>query len=154
MRKKINLVYLVSHPIQYQAPLLKQLAAQEDINLLVLFRSDYSLYQYTDAGFGKTIQWDIPLVEGYAYQVLPSLGGNKIFNFLKPFNYGLKKALRAHSADVLWIHGYASLFDLYAIHLAKKLGIKVIVRGESTLFAMQQGFLRKYLRRLFFNLLD
>jgi len=34
---KVRLAYLVTHPIQYQAPLLRRLAQEPDIDLMVFF---------------------------------------------------------------------------------------------------------------------
>ena len=65
-----RLAYFVSHPIQYQAPLLQLIAADPEIELEVFFFSDFSLKPYLDPGFGKTIKWDIPLTEGYKHQFL------------------------------------------------------------------------------------
>src|SRR3990167_7553964 len=104
--KKINLVYMVSHPIQYQAPLLKQLAKDDTINLLVLFRSDFSLSSYADKAFGQAVHWDIPLVEVYAYKILPTIGGNKTFNFFLPFNYGLRKILKELKTVLICLLGF------------------------------------------------
>ncbi len=43
---KIKLAYLVSHPIQYQAPLLRRIAQEPDIDLTVFYGSDFSLRSY------------------------------------------------------------------------------------------------------------
>ena len=58
-----RLAYLVSHPIQYQAPLLRRIAREPDIDLTVLFGSDFSVRGYQDRGFGVAVQWDVPLLE-------------------------------------------------------------------------------------------
>jgi len=41
--RRVRLAYLVSHPIQYQAPLLRRLAQEPDIDLTVFFGSDFSV---------------------------------------------------------------------------------------------------------------
>jgi len=38
-----RLAYIVTHPIQYQAPLLRLIAASGEIDLKVFFLSDFSL---------------------------------------------------------------------------------------------------------------
>ncbi len=40
--KRIRLAYFVTHPIQYQAPLLRRIAQEPDIDLAVFFCSDLS----------------------------------------------------------------------------------------------------------------
>ncbi len=65
LKKKVRLAYLVSHPIQYQAPLLRRIAQEPDIDLTVFFGSDFSLRSYQDEGFGVDVKWDVPLLDGY-----------------------------------------------------------------------------------------
>src|ERR1700756_3046963 len=63
--RPLRLAYFVSHPIQYQAPLLRRIAAEKDIDLKVFFSSDISVREYVDPGFGVPVKWDVPLLEGY-----------------------------------------------------------------------------------------
>ena len=68
--KKIRIAYLATHPIQYQAPLFKEISKSPCIDLKVLFFSDFSSKSYNDVEFGKNIKWDIPLFDGYKYKYL------------------------------------------------------------------------------------
>jgi len=45
-------------PIQYQAPLLRRIAQEADIDLKVFFSSDVSVRGYIDQGFGVRVEWD------------------------------------------------------------------------------------------------
>ena len=67
-----RVAYLVSHPIQYQAPLLRRLAQEKTLDLTVLFVSDFSTRAYRDPGFGSVIAWDVDLLSGYKWKVLPA----------------------------------------------------------------------------------
>ena len=68
-RKKIAVV--ATHPIQYQVPWFQLLAAQEQVHLRVYYSllPDQNLQ---GAGFGIPFEWDIPMFEGYEWEVLPS----------------------------------------------------------------------------------
>lgn len=92
--RKIRLAYFVSHPIQYQAPLLRRIAQEPDIDLTVFFSSDLSVRGYHDAGFGVKVEWDIPLLEGYKYEFLPRLRDGDTLGFAKPLNWGIFNRLR------------------------------------------------------------
>jgi hypothetical protein len=70
MNRKIRLAYLVSHLIQYQAPLLRQIAADPDIDLTVFFCRDISTRKHVDEGFVQVIEWDTPLLDGYEHVFL------------------------------------------------------------------------------------
>jgi glycosyltransferase involved in cell wall biosynthesis len=128
----VRLAYLVTHPIQYQAPLLRRIAADPDIQLKVFFASDLSLGKFVDAGFNRAIEWDVPLLGGYNFEILPALQRNDHLSFWRPLNYGLASRLRAGRFDALWIHGYMRWYHWVAMITAKRLGLKVLVRDEAT----------------------
>jgi glycosyltransferase involved in cell wall biosynthesis len=153
MEPKIRLAYLVTHPIQYQAPLLRRIAAEPGIDLTVFFCSDFSLKSYLDPCFGKFIAWDIPLTGGYRHEILPALGGRDRLSFWRPFNYGLAKRLSQDNFDVLWVHGYNRWFHWLAMAWAKIHGLKVLVRDESTLISTSRHQLKRLAKRVFFLIL-
>jgi glycosyltransferase involved in cell wall biosynthesis len=134
LKNKVRLAYLVSHPIQYQAPLLRRIAQEPDIDLTVFFGSDFSVRGYRDEGFGVGVEWDIPLLDGYRHEFLPVLRDNANPGTFSPINYGifgrLKGGKEAAAFDVLWVHGYSSVNALQGIVAAKTLGIPVLIRAE------------------------
>src|SRR5665811_1535881 len=93
MEPKIRLAYLVTHPIQYQAPLLRRIAADPGIDLTVFFCSDFSLRSYKDAGFGVNVEWDVPLTEGYRSVVLPRWRDTDSPSPTRPISRGIFRAL-------------------------------------------------------------
>lgn len=131
--RPLRLAYFVSHPIQYQAPLLRRIAQEPDIDLTVFFSSDLSLRAYKDPGFGVSVQWDVPLLEGYKYEFLPRLRDSDRLGFASPLNRGVFSRLRRGRFDAVWVFGYHKLVCLNAILAAKLLGIPVILRAESNL---------------------
>src|SRR5579862_4901212 len=137
IKNKVRLAYLVSHPIQYQAPLLRRIAQEPDIDLTVFFGSDFSVRGYRDEGFGVGVKWDVPLLEGYRHEFLPVIRDTANPGPLAPLNYGIFSRLRGTKEcpgfDVLWVHGYSSLNAMQGILAAKSLGIPVLVRAESWL---------------------
>lgn len=146
MTKRLRLAYLVSHPIQYQAPLLRRISAETDIDLTVFFSSDLSVREYIDEGFGQRVRWDIPLLGGYQHVFLPALDDRRRLSFARPINYGLATRLREGKFDALWIHGWGHWLHLWAIEAAHRLGIKVLMRGESGLHMRQPAGLRRALK--------
>src|SRR5690242_10917715 len=83
-----RLAVLASHPIQYQAPLYRALAAHPEIDLTVFFCSDWGLKPYHDEDFGQAVKWDIDLLEGYQSEFLAnrSLSPNvaRFFGLINP----------------------------------------------------------------------
>src|ERR1700733_8794719 len=92
--RRVRLAYLVGHPIQYQAPLLRRIAQEPDIDLTVLFGSDFSVRGYRDAGFGVGVKWDVPLLDGYRHEFLPKLRDAEDVGVAKPLNHGIVSRLR------------------------------------------------------------
>lgn len=128
----VRLLYIVSHPIQYQAPLLRLIAATEGIRLRVLFEDTASAGMHFDPGFGREIEWDVPLREGYdniaarETDLEAEIGG----------------------ADVVWLHGWQGIFMGRALRIARQLGKPVLMRGENWDGAMPDGDgLRGWLKR-------
>jgi len=149
-----RLAYFVSHPIQYQAPLLKLLSAQADISLTVYFLCDISTREFKDAGFNNTIKWDVPLLEGYHHEFLDStfVAGDFNFNNPKVRLSSVKKAALADKWDAIWIHGYANIALLYLVFLCQRHRIPLMMRGESNLVSTRMGviktlFMRTLLKR-------
>jgi glycosyltransferase involved in cell wall biosynthesis len=153
MESKVRLAYLVTHPIQYQAPLLRRIATEPGIDLTVFFCSDFSLKSYHDPDFGKIIAWDVPLVGGYRHEILPALGRRDLLSFWRPVNYGLAKRLTRADFDVLCVHGYNRWFHWLAIAWAKIQGLKVLVRDEATRLTGTRYKLKRLAKRIFFLML-
>lgn len=131
-RQRLRLAYFVSHPIQYQAPLLRLIAADPEIDLRVFFYSDFSLKPYRDSEFGQTIQWDVPLTEGYPYEMLDCWGSQQWKGWWQqPIAQNIDQCLKAGQFDAVWVHGWGWLCSLQAISAAARLGIPVLLRGEA-----------------------
>ncbi|MHB1699308.1 MAG: glycosyltransferase family 4 protein [Acidobacteriaceae bacterium] len=147
---RVKLAYLVSHPIQYQAPLLRRIAQEPDIDLTVFFGSDFSVKGYKDAGFGVDVKWDIPLLEGYRSEFLPTLRDNREISLTSPISHGIFSRLRKGRFDALWCHGYSSVNTLQGIFAARALGIPVLLRAESTLIDRPRSAAKRFAKHLFF----
>jgi len=150
----IGLAYLVTHPIQYQAPMLQRIAREPDIRLKAFFASDCSVGSFRDSDFNATIRWDVPLLQGYEYEFLPAVGDIHKVSTLRPLSTGLGKRLRSGKFSVLWVHGYARPQHWLAMLVAKRLGMKVIMRDEATAIGNQRGPLRRLMKQGFFAWLN
>jgi glycosyltransferase involved in cell wall biosynthesis len=125
-----RVAYFVSHPIQYQVPLLRRIATEPDIEMTTFFSSDLSVRGYRDAGFGVEVKWDVPLLEGYKSEFLPRAREADTLGFARPLNWGIMKRLQQGRFDVVWVFGYNRLVNLHAIAAANLLRLPVILRAE------------------------
>lgn len=155
--RSVRLAYVVSHPIQYQAPLLRRIAQEPEIDLTVLFGANFSLRGYRDEGFGVEVAWDVPLLEGYRSELLPRLRDTGTVSPLSPISRGIYRRLRnddgSPAFDALWVHGYASANGLHAILAANALGIPVLLRAESWLEDRERSLPKLAAKHLFLRLL-
>lgn len=145
--RRYRVACVVDHPIQYFAPLFQHLSKLPQINLTVYFLTDSTASHYYDTGFGVRVKWDVPLLEGYRYEFLPSLlPFDPQASFWKPLSYGITGRLKRGSYDALMVFGYAHNVTLRAIAAAKMNGIKVLVRGESNLISRSLTGPKEWLR--------
>jgi glycosyltransferase involved in cell wall biosynthesis len=130
-KKKVT--YFVSHPIQYQSPMLKFLSDRlvcEDFE--VVYFTDHTLGGL-DKQFGVNLVWDVPLLEGYNYVFLknyswkPAVSGS----FFGLVNFGVVNYLIKRKPDCIIIHGWGYFSNILLLISAKLLGIKVLLRSES-----------------------
>ena len=153
-RKKVKLAYLVSHPIQYQAPLLRRIAQEPDIDLTVFFGSSFSVLEYADKGFGVGVKWGVSLLHGYRYEFLPTLRDGQKTGMTWPLNYGILSCLRGSGCepgfDALWVHGYSTVNAMHGMIAAKALGIPVLLRAESWLRDRSRSGIRLRAKQAFF----
>ncbi len=131
---RLRLAAVVSHPIQYQAPLFRRLASVADVELEVLFLSDHGLRATLDPGFGRVIQFDAPLLDGYVSRMVanrsPRPGLQAPFGLVNP---GLAGRLLRGRYDAVWMHGYNYASSWIAFATAAALRLPIMLRGESTL---------------------
>jgi glycosyltransferase involved in cell wall biosynthesis len=155
LSKKVRLAYLVSHPIQYQAPLLRRIAKEPDIDLTVFFGSDFSIRDYQDEGFGVGVKWDVPLLDGYRHEFLPALRDNATASIASPMSHGILSRLKGRKGeaafDVLWVHGYSTVNAMHGMMAAKSLGIPVLLRAESWLRDRSRSRTKLATKQLFFS---
>lgn len=150
-----RLAYIVSHPIQYQAPLLRYLSRDGEIDLQVFFLSDFSLHEHYEAAFDQTFKWDTTLTEGYSWEVLPGVfsGASRVLSPWSPVGR-LRQRLLAGNFDAVWVHGWGHVGLCQAVREAVSLDLPVLMRGESTPatnrhVSIRNGFRDRFYRWLF-----
>jgi glycosyltransferase involved in cell wall biosynthesis len=128
---RYRLAILASHPIQYQAPLFRSLAAQPDMTVQVFLASRAGADVYRDKEFGVEVCWDTPILEGYPYTVLPNLsrsaGPGHFTGLVNPAVTRFSK----REFDAVWIHGWAYATNWLAWGSAAVRGLPLLLRGET-----------------------
>lgn len=129
-----RVAHLVSHPIQYYAPLYQELARRPEIDLTVYFYSDASLGRFYNDEFGQEIQWDTPLLGGYESRFCSSARKKGVqAGFFQRPNCDIIRETAFGKYDVIWIQGYAHRTTWLAAVAASICGTKLLIREEQTL---------------------
>lgn len=143
MPRAIKIAYVTSHPIQYQAPLFRRLAATPGVDLKVFFASQIGLETYVDPGFAREVKWDVPLIDGYAHEFVPNVsrkpGVTTFFGLLNP---AMPRRVLAWKPDAVIVHGYAHATENLTMAACRAAGVPVLIRGESNLLPHRPRFTR------------
>lgn len=104
-----KLAIVTSHPIQYNAPWFRHLAARGDVDLRVFYLWDFGIEKRFDPGFSRELTWDVPLLEGYEHELVPNTSpdpGTHHFTGLRNPELGARVAAFDPSAVLLLSYNY------------------------------------------------
>jgi glycosyltransferase involved in cell wall biosynthesis len=145
---KVRLAFVVSHPIQYYVPLYQHLARRDDVEIKVFFTWHVADKTNLDRGFRTSFTWDIPLTEGYEFELVPNIssdaGTHHYFGLRNP---SLLDRLMAWKPDAVHITGWAWHSHLLALRGLSKLGIPTLFRGDSHLLNRGSAALSWWVKR-------
>jgi glycosyltransferase involved in cell wall biosynthesis len=104
--RRYRVLAIATHPVQYMAPIFRRMAARPALDLHVAYCSLRGAEAAHDPEFGASVQWDIPLLDGYSWSQVPNRGsgGESFFGLRNP---GLWKVIRGGNYDaILCFTGY------------------------------------------------
>jgi glycosyltransferase involved in cell wall biosynthesis len=128
----MRLAIVVSHPIQYYAPLFRELAKRLDLTVLFGHRATPS--DQATAGFGVSFEWDVDLLSGYAHSFLRNTARRPgLDHFSGCDTPEIGERFREGRFDVVLVQGWYLKTFLQAVFAAKCQGLPVLVRGDSHL---------------------
>lgn len=142
-----RLAIVTTHPIQYYAPVFKALARKHPQTKVFYTWGKDSIRKF-DPDFKKVIEWDIPLLDGYAYQFLKNTAKDPGTSHFKGIvNPDAIAQIDAFNPDIILVYGWSWQSHLKIIrHYAKRK--TVWFRGDSTLLDPSNR-LKQILRGLF-----
>jgi glycosyltransferase involved in cell wall biosynthesis len=104
---RARVLMVSTHPVQYATPQYRRLAADERVELTVLFLSMASVDGAVDEDFGRIVRWDVPLVEGFRWSHPPNRSPRpSVRRFFGLVNPGVWRLIRRARADVVVLYGY------------------------------------------------
>ncbi len=143
---RTRLAIVGSHPIQYNAPLFQELARQPDIDIRVFYCWE-GPGGTVDHEFGRQVVWDIPLLDGYDWEIVPNIAsdpGTHHFNGLN--NPAMIDRINLWRPDAILVYGWAWRTNLRVMrHFHGR--TPILFRGDSTLASARGPRLKRWLRR-------
>lgn len=135
MTKKYKVAFIYSHPIQYYAPLFRELSKDSRLEINVYYCSDESVRGMMDVGFQEKVKWDISLTDGYNFKLLKNYSLKRtVFN--APFgliNFGIVKEIMRNNYDVIIIPGWQYVSYWLAFVSAAIKGVPILLRAETAI---------------------
>ena len=144
----MRVVIVTTHPIQYQAPLFRELAKRVDLSVVFMMRQTPK--GQAASGFGVEFEWDTPLLEGYrhvfANNVATSPSTNRRDGIVLQGHESLLASFHPNAGMTMgWFpRGY-----LQVIQWAKSMNVPVVCRGESNLLS-NRSLAKRISKSIFF----
>jgi glycosyltransferase involved in cell wall biosynthesis len=128
----MHLAVAASHPIQYYAPLFRELAQRLD--LTVFYAHSATAADQARAGFGIGFEWDVDLLCGYEHMFLRNLAKRPgLDQFGGCDTPEIRASLVEGHFDAVLVLGWHLKTYLQAGFAAKRLGLPLLARGDSHL---------------------
>jgi glycosyltransferase involved in cell wall biosynthesis len=142
----MSLAVIETHPVQYHAPVYRELQRNWGIPVTAIYGSDFSVAGYRDREFGATFAWDTDLLSGYSSRFLSRVGEGGASAAGEVTTRGLRDALVEVAPDAVMVLGYRPRFHREAFLAARRAGIPILFRGETTDHARQRNALKTWAR--------
>lgn len=152
-----RLAIVTTHPIQYNAPWFRLLAESGSTYPRVFYTwGQLEQEEKFDPGFGKKIEWDLPLLEGYEYCFVKNTAEKPGSHHRKGIiNPTLITEIEQWKPDAVLVFGWNFISHDECIRWFHKKKIPILFRGDSTMMRKQNriiALVRKlYLRRIYKN---
>lgn len=155
-----RLAIVSTHPIQYNAPLFRTIAADGSMDLHVFYSKQAEEVRF-DKDFGQDVEWDIPLTDGYAHSsyaastrtgqrvLIAAIEGFKpdavlVFGWNFPGHWPVMKHFKVRCA--VWFRGDSTLLDPMPLwkRLLRRAWLRHVYRHIDTAFYVGQANKRYY----------
>ncbi|MBA3921779.1 MAG: glycosyltransferase family 4 protein [Nostocaceae cyanobacterium] len=149
----MRLAVLVTHPVQYFAPIFRELAQRPDLQLKVFFGCDHGVMPSEDPNFGVVFKWDCQPTEGFEHEFL-STSSLESLQGLAGMQLATKAAVMIghYKPDTILIFSYSPAFITTSTLLLRLAGHKLMLRAETTDEAVTRSYFKDKIRQIMLGL--
>ncbi|MBO3460278.1 glycosyltransferase family 4 protein [Aetokthonos hydrillicola Thurmond2011] len=144
----MRLAVLVTHPVQYFAPVFRELAQQPDLEVKVFFGCNHGVIPSQDPNFGVVFKWDCQPTVGFEHHFLST---SSLVNLqgLAGVRLATKAAvaISRYKPDAVLIFAYSPAFITTSTLLLHILGHKLMLRAETTDEALTRSCFKDKIRQ-------
>ncbi len=140
------LAVIETHPIQYHAPVWREVQRAHGIPVTAIYGSDFSMAGYRDAEFNASFSWDADLLRGCTPVFLSRVADSGASDDRQVTTRGLAEVLRRVQPRAVLSVGYSPRYHSDAFRTAWRAGLPVLFRGETTDHAQQRNLLKRLAR--------
>lgn len=139
---------VTTHPIQYYAPWFRWMAGHAALDLRVFYLWQPEAGGGFDPGFRRQVEWDVPLLEGYAHEFVPNTAARPSSARLRGIqNPELENRLGRFRPEAALLLGYR-YESLLRLLFSRRRRFPLLLRGDSHRLSGFGGGLKKGARRL------
>jgi glycosyltransferase involved in cell wall biosynthesis len=153
-KPRFRVLAVGTHPVQYQVPIFRRMAAREDLDLQVAYCTLRGAEAAHDPEFGATVKWDIPLLDGYSWAHVPN-DGSGAENFFGLCNWGLWNVIRKGRFDAVLCYVSYMRATFWISYFASKVSRTAFLFGTDTvtLSPLDGKMWKRHVKRLAWPLL-
>lgn len=126
-----RLLVFVGNPTQYHSPIFRKLSDALGGAMQVMYGDDIGARPFFNREVNATIEWDVPVLGGFAYKIFKNRSSSDSKGFWSRNNPGLIRHVWRSKASHVLLHGYDTLSSWYVYFAALLSGKKIIWRGET-----------------------
>ncbi len=140
-KRPFRLAIVAPLPVQYNSPFFVRLAQEPEIEPMVLYGTLAHTYESFDEGFGISYSWDVPLLEGYPYKIIPTIRKTDLDRGLSLISPKLVAELDRSRYDGALIYGWGDWFSRSALVGCMLNGVPFFLTGDATPLYPEKPFL-------------
>ncbi len=143
-----KLAIIHTHPIQYNSPFFRRLSEDGFFRVKVFYTWPQAVNGFYDQKFKRKINWDIPLLEGYDYELVKNISLKPSSQFFwGTINPGIVKKIKKWRPEGVLVYGWNHFSHLLAIKQLRS-HVTIFFRGDSNLLNSSMLNLKQKLKEI------